>query len=166
MLRTLYLRELHWKFNPTHPQPHIGRPPFKLGPDLSNPHGPKWDRTGTALPAGPCFPVKRFADCYLRQGAGGTEFARNGSRTCFLRWFHKRSQAYFGQKLEEHCFPIKKQCLEVSNDDFWEKWINLKNRWSKTDFLMKFLNDSAWLCMEKLKKHSFETNKPKHLPKK
>ena len=33
-----------------------------------------------------------FPDCYLRQGAhpawqgaGGTEFARNGSRTCFLR---------------------------------------------------------------------------------
>ena len=24
-------------------------------------------------------------DCSLRQGAGGTEFARNGSRTCFLR---------------------------------------------------------------------------------
>ena len=25
------------------------------------------------------------SDCYLRQGAGGTEFARNGSRTLFLR---------------------------------------------------------------------------------
>ena len=30
---------------------------------------------------------------------------------------------------------------------------------------MKCLDDSAWLCMEKLKKHSFETNKPKNLPK-
>ena len=36
--------------------------------------------------------VSEYADCYLRQGAhpawqgaGGTEFARNGSRTCFLR---------------------------------------------------------------------------------
>ena len=35
----------------------------------------------------------------------------------------------------------------------------------KTELLMKFLNDSAWLCMEKLKKHSFETNKPKQLQK-
>ena len=26
---------------------------------------------------------------------------------------------------------------------------------------MKFLNDSAWFCMEKLKKHSFETQKAK-----
>ena len=26
-----------------------------------------------------------FVDCYLRQGAGGTEFARNGSKTLFLR---------------------------------------------------------------------------------
>ena len=26
-----------------------------------------------------------LADCSLRQGAGGTEFARFGSRTCFLR---------------------------------------------------------------------------------
>ena len=26
-----------------------------------------------------------FADCSLRQGAGGREFARNGSRTLFLR---------------------------------------------------------------------------------
>ena len=26
-----------------------------------------------------------FSDCSLRQGAGGMEFARNGSRTCFLK---------------------------------------------------------------------------------
>ena len=31
---------------------------------------------------------------------------------------------------------------------------------------MKFLNDSAWLCMEKLKKHSFETKKQKKTCKK
>ena len=30
-------------------------------------------------------------------------------------------------------------------------------------FLMKFLDDSAWFCMEKLKKNSFETNKSKKL---
>ena len=39
-----------------------------------------------------------YADCSLRQGVGGTEFARFGSRTCFLRWFYKHSQTYFGQK--------------------------------------------------------------------
>ena len=30
---------------------------------------------------------------------------------------------------------------------------------------MKIPDDSAWLCMEKLKKHSFETQKPKIQPK-
>ena len=30
---------------------------------------------------------------------------------------------------------------------------------------MKFLNDSAWFCMEELKKHMFETKKPKNLQK-
>ena len=47
--------------------------------------------------------VTHWADCYLRQGAGGTEFARFGSRTCFLKWFSKRSQAYFGQKPKWFC---------------------------------------------------------------
>ena len=36
-----------------------------------------------------------------------------------------------------------------------------KNRWSQIGFLMKFLDDSAWLCMEKLKKHVSETKKLK-----
>ena len=40
-----------------------------------------------------------------------------------------------------------------------------EHRLSKIDCLMKFLNDSAWLCMEKLKKHSFETKEPKQLLK-
>ena len=31
-----------------------------------------------------------------------------------------------------------------------------KNKLFKTDFIMKFPDDSAWLCMEKLKKHRFE----------
>ena len=30
---------------------------------------------------------------------------------------------------------------------------------------MKFLDDSAWFCMEKLKKHSFETNKNQQIDK-
>ena len=56
------------------------------------------------------------SDCYLRQGDGGTEAASFGSKTCFLRWFYKCSQAYFGQKPEEHGFSIKKRCLEAQND--------------------------------------------------
>ena len=54
----------------------------------------------------------KVTECSLRQGAGGTEFEHFGSRTCFLSWFYKRSQAYFGQKPEEHGFSIKKRCLE------------------------------------------------------
>ena len=30
---------------------------------------------------------------------------------------------------------------------------------------MKFIHGSAWLCMQKLKKHSFETQKPKQISK-
>ena len=47
------------------------------------------------------------ADRSLRQGAGGTEFARFGSRTCFLRWFHRRSQAYFCQTWRTRFFHQK-----------------------------------------------------------
>ena len=44
-------------------------------------------------------------------------------------------------------------------------WAHISNFWlnfvcfgSKTEFLTEFLDDSAWLCMEKLKKHRVETN--------
>ena len=77
--------------------------------------------------------MNQLTDCYLRQGvhpawqgAHGTEFARNGSRACFLMWFYKRSQTYFGQKPEEHNFSIKQRCLEVKNNDFSEKCVTLK----------------------------------------
>ena len=40
-----------------------------------------------------------------------------------------------------------------------------KNIGFKIEFLTKFLNDSAWLCVEKLKKHVSYTNKPKKYPK-
>ena len=63
----------------------------------------------------------RFSECSLRQGAGGAEFARFGSRTCFLMWFYKRSQTYFGQKSEEHVKTIKKHFLDVKNNCFCEK---------------------------------------------
>ena len=35
-------------------------------------------------------------------------------------------------------------------------WSNFACFGFKTDFLMKFLNDSAWFCLEKLKKHVFQ----------
>ena len=65
-------------------------------------------------------------DCYLRQGAGGMKIARFGSRTCFLRWFHNRSETYFGQNSEEHAKTIKTRHMEVKNDDFLEKCVTLK----------------------------------------
>ena len=61
--------------------------------------------------------IINITDCSLRQGAGGTENTRNWSRTCFLRWFYNRSQAYFGEKSEEHIKTSKKRCMDVKNDD-------------------------------------------------
>ena len=97
---------------------------------------------GALDPLSPTIPLWTLpfflADCSLRRGAGGTEFARFGSRTCFLRWFYKRSQTYFGQKPEEHGFSIKKRCLEIKNDDFWEKYVTLK----KGVFFLNFSRSS------------------------
>ena len=45
-------------------------------------------------------------------------------------------------------------CANIS--DFWFNFACFN---SKTEFLTKFLNDSAWFCVEKLKKHGFETKK-------
>ena len=56
--------------------------------------------------------ITPVTDCSLRQGAGGREFARLGSRTWFLMRFLKRSEAYLGQKPEEHYFLIKKTLSE------------------------------------------------------
>ena len=61
--------------------------------------------------------IMEKSDCYLRQGAGGMEFAHFGSRTCSLRRFYNPSQAYFGHKSEEHIKTIKKHCLGVKNGD-------------------------------------------------
>ena len=36
---------------------------------------------------------------------------------------------------------------------------------SKTEFVTKFLDDSAWFCVEKLKEHGFETKEPKNMQK-
>ena len=69
--------------------------------------------------------TSHYSDCYLRQGVGGTEFANFvRSRTCFLRWFYKRSQTYFGQKSEEHNFSIKNTLS--GGKYFFEKYAPLK----------------------------------------
>ena len=41
-------------------------------------------------------------------------------------------------------------------------WFNFVCFGVKIEFLMKFLNDSAWFCVEKLKKHGFDTKKPRN----
>ena len=41
-------------------------------------------------------------------------------------------------------------------------WFNFVHFGFKIDFLTKFLDDSAWFCVEKLKKHGFETKKLKN----
>ena len=41
-------------------------------------------------------------------------------------------------------------------------WFNFARFGSRTKFLKKFLDDSAWFCVERLKKHSFETKKLKN----
>ena len=81
------------------------------------------DKTPGGMTVGKSYLQIHVSDCSLRQGAGGTEFARFGSRTCFLRRFDDRSQSYFGQKSEEHIKTMKKDCLEVKNNDFSEKCV-------------------------------------------
>ena len=96
-----------------------------------------------------------------------------------LRWFHNRSVSFLRQETHEHVKTIKKRCLEANNDIFrkknlWKRyvfpkafppcsdfWSTCAHFGSKTGFLMKFLNDSAWLCLEKLKEHVFQ---PESLP--
>ena len=58
-----------------------------------------------------------YADCYLRQGDGGTKTAHFGSKTCSLRQFHNHSEAYFVQKSEEHVKTIKQCYICVKYDD-------------------------------------------------
>ena len=44
---------------------------------------------------------------------------------------------------------------------FLRKMSYFKKYVIKIDYLIKFLDGSAWLCMEKLKKYSFETKNVK-----
>ena len=47
---------------------------------------------------------------------------------------------------------------------FSDLWFNFVCFGSKTEFLTKFLDDSAWFCVEKLKKHGFGTKNLKICP--
>ena len=44
--------------------------------------------------------------------------------------------------------------MDIKSDDFSEN-VERKKLGFKTEFLMKFLDDSAWFCVEKLRKHIF-----------
>ena len=46
-------------------------------------------------------------DCYLRQVAGGTEFARFGSSTCLLRWFISVLKRISARNLKNTVCPSK-----------------------------------------------------------
>ena len=54
---------------------------------------------------------------------------------------------------------MKKRRMEVKNDDKKKCMLRKQKCGFKIMFLTKFLNDSAWFCVEKLKKHGFEINK-------
>ena len=58
----------------------------------------------------------------------------------------------------------KKRCLEFKKV-FLRKMSYLKDRCSKTDFLIKIINDSAWFCMEKLKNTVLRPTKQKIIAK-
>ena len=51
--------------------------------------------------------------------------------------------------------------MDVKNDDFEKHMLRLKIGFI-IEFLTKCLDDSAWFCVEKLKKHFFETDELKH----
>ena len=66
------------------------------------------------------------------------------------------------RNLKNIVFPSK-NVVWMQKTTMFEKKCYYKNRWSKIEFLTKFLDDSAWFCMEKLKKPSSrqKTNKYK-----
>ena len=55
--------------------------------------------------------------------------------------------------------PSEQRRMEVINNDFREKYVMRKQKVSKLKLVMKIRNDSAWFCVEKLKKHSLETKR-------
>ena len=97
-----------------------------------------------------------------------------GFKIWFLKTFLDRSASFFGQETHEHVKTIRKRCLEAKNHLFRKMqltkrhvfpkvfppcsdcWSNFAHFGSKTDFLMKFLDDSAWFCLEKLKNMFFQ----------
>ena len=71
----------------------------------------------------------------------------------------------WARNLKNTVFLIKNIVWRLKKRIFKKNELLKKHRRSKIDLLMKFLDDSAWFCMEKLKKHSFETKKPKQIQK-
>ena len=78
--------------------------------------------------------------------------------------------SFSDQKTQEHVCLLCWQRL-VLLDWPWqartcpksEFWFNFACFGFKADFLTKFLNDSAWFCLEKLKKTCFFNQKPQNL---
>ena len=83
-----------------------------------------------------------------------------------MKKFLDRSASFFGQETHEHVKPLKtlsggKQFHfyhehALKKVCFLYVFLRFPHFGSKTDFLMKFLNDSAWLCLEKLKNICFQ----------
>ena len=63
---------------------------------------------------------------YLKAGCRWDENCTIGVENLLLRWFYGRSQTYFGQKPEEHCFSIKNRCLEVQKTIFEKNGLRKK----------------------------------------
>ena len=68
-----------------------------------------------------------------RQCDGDAKTPCFGSKTCFLRWFHNRSEAYFGQKSAEHVKIFNKRNME-----FKKQWFLIKICLQKKCF--------SWIC--------------------
>ena len=95
----------------------------------------------------------------------GSNFTCFRFKIVFLKEFLDRSASFFGQETHEHVKIMKKRCLEAQMTFFHKNLF--KNMFSlcfppnsiigsKTDFLIKLLDDSAWLCLEKLKNIFFQ----------
>ena len=95
-----------------------------------------------------------LADCYLRQGAGGTKTAHFGSRIWFLSYFYNRSEAYFGQKSVEHVKTIKRKHVDTKNNDFSKrnvlrKLCFLRVLMCSSNFWSKYASERLWYYLRK-----------------
>ena len=90
-------------------------------------------------------------DCYLRQGAGGMKLHDWGRELAFLDDFMSVLKRISARNLKNIVIPSKNVVWRSKTIIFWEKWVTQKCMCSKTDFLIKCLDVSAWFYMEKLK---------------